>query len=263
MTDIIFSIIIPVYNDEKTIVNAITSVLNQNFQGGLEIIIVNDGSTDSTHCLVDDLIEKKPLKPIRYYRTENYGVSHARNIGISNSIGKFLVFLDSDDLMHVNKLQVTSDIIKFNKNVDVIGHDYSISDGECITSSKKYFISSYLKFVPKHKVLIKNFAATSSWTVRNTNTIMFDEKLRYAEDHDYILRSAFNGMKLFYYSDKLISLDREIMSEGGLSSNHLLMRAGEIKMYLKLYKVNPYLTLLTPFLVLYSISKHLVKFLFR
>lgn len=90
-----FSIIIPTYNRAPTLSRAINSVLHQSFQDH-EIIVVDDGSTDNTgEILQSNFIEYH----ITYYKIENGGVTAARNYGVSKAKGKFLVFLDSDDML--------------------------------------------------------------------------------------------------------------------------------------------------------------------
>jgi len=95
-----FSVIIPLYNKENNIAETIESVLLQSFQD-FEIIIVNDGSTDNSESKVLSLLNDK----IRYFKTENRGVSQARNFAIEKSEGKVLAFLDADDYWYVNHLE--------------------------------------------------------------------------------------------------------------------------------------------------------------
>jgi glycosyltransferase involved in cell wall biosynthesis len=93
------SVIIPVYNGAKFIADAIKSVCMQSYEP-LEIVIVDDGSTDDTSMIV------RSFKGIRYIRQENYGCAAARNIGITQSSGELLAFLDADDYWAANKLNI-------------------------------------------------------------------------------------------------------------------------------------------------------------
>jgi glycosyltransferase involved in cell wall biosynthesis len=93
------SVIIPVYNGAKFIAEAIESVCVQNYEP-LEIIIVDDGSTDDTSSVV------RSFKDIHYIRQENHGCAAARNTGITESRGDLLAFLDADDYWAANKLHV-------------------------------------------------------------------------------------------------------------------------------------------------------------
>lgn len=86
------SIIIPVYNREKYISRCISSVINQTYKN-LEIIIVDDGSTDDSLNIVRSFDDNR----LKIIESENKGVSNARNIGIQNASGKYIMFVDSDD----------------------------------------------------------------------------------------------------------------------------------------------------------------------
>lgn len=95
------SVIIPSFNAERFIEEAIESVLSQTFQD-FEILVIDDGSTDSTQETVFNI----PDSRIRYIYKKNGGASSARNLGIKNAIGKYIAFLDYDDLWMPEKLQL-------------------------------------------------------------------------------------------------------------------------------------------------------------
>ena len=83
------SIIIPVYNGEKYIKRCLDSIFTQSFEN-YEVIIVNDGSTDNTKNILDELKNDK----LKIYNNENHGVSYSRNFGIEHSIGEYIMFVD-------------------------------------------------------------------------------------------------------------------------------------------------------------------------
>lgn len=95
-----FSIIIPAFNRGKTIERTLQSVYIQSADDA-EVIIVDDGSTDNTKDILTEYIHKRGLK---YYYQTNQGVSAARNTGVANANGKYLIFLDSDDTVKFNWL---------------------------------------------------------------------------------------------------------------------------------------------------------------
>ncbi len=111
------SVIMPTYNRKQIIENAINSVLNQTFSS-YELIIIDDGSTDGTE---DFLISKYESsiknKKIKYIKTNNNGVSKARNIGLNKSSGDIIAYLDSDNLWHADYLK------KMIYVLDKYGHD--------------------------------------------------------------------------------------------------------------------------------------------
>jgi len=90
----ILSIIIPVYNSEKSIGDIIAHVLGQDMSG-FELILVNDGSTDNSPKILDNFAKKD--KRVKVFHKTNGGASSARNLGIEKTRGKFLMFLDADD----------------------------------------------------------------------------------------------------------------------------------------------------------------------
>ena len=111
--DIKFSVILPAYNVENYLEQAVDSVLNQNYKNW-ELIIVNDGSTDQT------LKKAKSFKNnnIKVFSTKNKGVANARNVGLKNATGDYVVFLDGDDYLEPWLFKQINTLVKKNSNVD-------------------------------------------------------------------------------------------------------------------------------------------------
>lgn len=126
-----FSVIIPVYNGAATIKRAIESVLAQSWPAH-EIIVVDDGSTDSTAKTVSDFEGR-----IRYIRQDNAGVSAARNNGANQATGDWLAFLDADDWYYPDRLQVHAEWIMRDLKLDFLtgDYDYVRTDGSRISGS--------------------------------------------------------------------------------------------------------------------------------
>lgn len=97
------SIIVPIYNEEEHLERCIESVLNQVYTN-FELLLIDDGSTDNTGEICDKYVLKDSR--IRVFHRENGGVSKARNFGISQAIGEWVMFLDSDDYLFDNALSV-------------------------------------------------------------------------------------------------------------------------------------------------------------
>jgi glycosyltransferase involved in cell wall biosynthesis len=106
-----FSIVIPLYNKEKYIKRAITSVLDQTIQD-FEIIVVNDGSTDNSTNIVKSITDNR----IKLINQENQGVSVARNTGIENTKNEYIAFLDADDKWEPYFLEEIRKLIEINKS---------------------------------------------------------------------------------------------------------------------------------------------------
>ncbi len=176
-------VIIPTYNRRHTLGRAIDSVLIQSLKP-TEIIIVDDGSTDGTQELISI-----NYPDITYIKSENKGVSAARNLGIKHSQSDWLAFLDSDDEWLPNKLEKQSAAISNQKEYKVVHCDEIwFRNGNRVNSKikhQKYGGSIFEKCLPLcvvspsaviiHRVLFKELG-------------LFDENLPACEDYDLWLR---------------------------------------------------------------------------
>lgn len=115
------SIIIPVYNVEKYIRQCLESVINQTYKN-IEIIVINDGTKDGSMKIVEEYLEDKRIKIIN---KNNGGLSSARNKGIEEATGEYIYFLDSDDWIEKDTIEV---LVKNSKDVDIIGANFFYFD---------------------------------------------------------------------------------------------------------------------------------------
>ena len=104
------SIIIPVYNVEKYISKCLDTLVNQTLEE-IELIVVNDGSTDESENIIMKYKEKYPDK-ILYLKKNNGGLSDARNYGVNYAKGEFIAFLDSDDYVELDTYEKVKSVIK-------------------------------------------------------------------------------------------------------------------------------------------------------
>lgn len=116
------SVIVPVYNAEKYIEECVSSIINQSFSD-FELLLIDDGSTDSSGALCDSFAEKDSR--IKVFHKKNEGVSSARNFGIEKSVGKWIVFIDSDD--YVDKDYLKSLYVQ-SQNCDIVSCGFYIVD---------------------------------------------------------------------------------------------------------------------------------------
>ena len=121
---IFFSIIIPVYNAEKYLPECIESILNQNFES-YELIIVNDGSIDKSDLICKEFAEQSGK--IKYYSKSNEGVSVARNVGIENAVGKYIMFVDADDVLYQSALTMLYEKLS-KKSYDYLRYEFHTID---------------------------------------------------------------------------------------------------------------------------------------
>lgn len=112
MNQELITIIVPVYNVEKYLIECINSIINQTYVN-LEIIIVNDGSTDSSLNICNYF--KKIDERIKVINKDNGGLSSARNVGIDIAKGKYIVFIDSDDYVDEKYVEKLYNLVKINK----------------------------------------------------------------------------------------------------------------------------------------------------
>lgn len=128
------SIIVPAYNAEKTIQQCVDSVINQDTKVDYELIIINDGSKDNTEEIVKNINSDK----IILINQENKGFSGARNTGIDASTGKYIMFLDSDDMLVGDCIEHMMKRIK-GEDADIVqGSYYSFVDGSDNLNYSKY-----------------------------------------------------------------------------------------------------------------------------
>lgn len=117
-----FSIIIPVYNVEDYLEQCVNSVLNQSFEGEYEIILVDDGSTDASGQLCEEIKEKNPQKRIKVIHQVNKGLGGARNTGLAVAEGEYIFFVDSDDTISLDALK-SLDAFAVKTDCDIISFD--------------------------------------------------------------------------------------------------------------------------------------------
>lgn len=127
--EVLLSIIIPVYNLEKYIVPCLDSIIRNEgiSRDCYEIIVVNDGSTDSSQQTVENFILQHPDNHISLHNQENKGVSVARNLGLEKAQGKYVWFIDGDDAIFMESIRLIAEVIR-KFDVDVIRIGLTVMD---------------------------------------------------------------------------------------------------------------------------------------
>ena len=120
------SIIIPIYNTESYLIKCLDSVINQTYCN-LEIILVDDGSTDGSKQIIEDY-EKKDSRIVAVYK-KNAGVANARNTGLQISTGEYIGFVDSDDWIEPDMYQELVRVVK-SERIDIVSGNYYFDKGE-------------------------------------------------------------------------------------------------------------------------------------
>ena len=185
------SIIIPIYNAEKYIKKCLDSILKQT-KKELEIILINDGSTDNTEKIIKTYQDKR----IKYFKNDNHGIGYSRNFGIKKSASKYIMFLDSDDY-----LETTACEELFNKaekdNLDIVISDfYKVFNNNLEEIKLPSFENSSLKDNPDIITEYLNpWAKLYSSKLLKDNKIKFVENLKY-EDAPFVIETLDKAKKI-------------------------------------------------------------------
>lgn len=189
------SIIIPCFNAEKTIINTLNSINAQTYKN-FEVIIVNDGSEDNSEEKIKRYICENPSIKINYFFQENRGVSVARNEGIRKACGKYITFIDADDLYHPQFLEILYTILK-DSDVDIACCQYKIVDlnNDFGKEKQKIGIISLLskedmldKYIHKRKSNFSFWGALYKKKIIEENRLQFPAGIKFGEDTEFICK---------------------------------------------------------------------------
>ena len=181
----LLSVIIPLYNKQDYILHTLNSVLSQEFND-YEIVIVDDGSTDNSFQIVKSISDKR----IRIFRKDNGGPSSARNFGVKMAKGEWVLFLDADDTLVENMLNMVADVIHKKCFADVFSYNrYIVGNGKRYLLKRRY-ANGYVLF--PFLSYYKGKLSPSSGCVVIKRAIMlkepFREDLRRYEDTEIFFR---------------------------------------------------------------------------
>lgn len=195
------SIIIPFYNAEKFLDETIESVLKQTYENW-ECILVDDGSSDSSGCIARKNCQED--NRFKYFRQDNSGPSRARNSGFQLSRGKYIQFLDADDVMLPNRLEIILSAYENTNSNIILYTDLMVGENENIKLTSKYnfnttldrdidFYSMY-KYFPNTILFVPGCILFPRNSIEN---IRWDEMISHAEDWDYYLQILKNSKYKF------------------------------------------------------------------
>ena len=185
------SVIVPIYNAEISIKKCIESILNQT-KKELEIILINDGSTDNTEEIIKTFKDKR----IKYYKNKNQGIGKTRNFGIDKATGEYIMFLDSDDYMSNDECELLYKK-SLEDDLDICICDfYRVYDDRKEETKLPNFKSSSLKENPD--IITENlnpWGKIFSKKLIKDNNIRFVENLKY-EDAPFVIEALCNAKKI-------------------------------------------------------------------
>ena len=186
------SIIVPIYNSEKYLNKCIDSLINQT-KKNIEIILVNDGSTDNS----EEIIKEYKDKRIKYYKNKNQGIGKTRNFGIEQATGSYIMFVDSDDYIEKNACEKMYNKA-VNENLDVVLCDFykEYDNGNIEEIHTNSFNNSSLKENPN---IITDYlcpwAKIYDRKLIIDNNIKFVENLKY-EDAPFVIKALCTAKKI-------------------------------------------------------------------
>ncbi|MBQ3967849.1 MAG: glycosyltransferase family 2 protein, partial [Lachnospiraceae bacterium] len=222
------SIIVPMYNSEKVIRRSLDSILEQTYRD-YEVVMIDDGSKDGTAGICAEYVSRDPER-FKYYYQVNAGVSAARNAGIRNSNGKYLAFLDADDKMAANMLELMADAAEKYSAQMVMCSYFKEKNGK--TEEVYFNCPEGLYEGGKEKELFFYLINMNSKKSRPysgirmvlrsfllENDIWFDEKLPRSEDFLFWVKVHYK-LNMVYYLSKT-PLYYYIVNDKSITHNHV------------------------------------------
>lgn len=227
------SVVIPCYNCQRYVYEAIVSACEQTYSN-IEVIVVDDGSTDRSAAIIASIRDSR----LRSYYQSNSGPSAARNTGISHSKGSYIAFLDSDDVWLRNKLEVQHG---FLKGRDIVFCDYFEIDEQGRPVNEHDSSEKHVDKRLKHRLLRGNYVFGSGSAVVLSRKVvdsvgLFDESLRFGEDWEYWTRAAWKGHSFGFCSERLLKI-----RVGTISSTAMITKRDKTQAHEKI--LNSFLTL--------------------
>ena len=199
------SIIVPVFNVAPYLEESISSILSQSFTD-YELLIVDDGSTDGSYEICDQLAEKDSR--IRVFHKENGGVSSARNLGLKNAEGEWICFVDSDDILLPHGLQTMMDGV--SEDVDLVLAGYYEWEGKTLQQDTSGCGNAGI--IDPYQALLMMYPFTDypymgfAWgklfrrSLIGKNNLLFDERIVIKEDTLFVVEYICGIHHLVYYT---------------------------------------------------------------
>lgn len=196
------SLVIPVFNVEEYIGATFSSILKQDFNHNeIELVIIDDGSQDNSIEIINQILLRSDIR-YKIIRQKNAGQSSARNRGIKNAIGKYICFVDSDDILYPSYISdLYININKYNVNVGFCNFSFSKED---LGREKKFYVLSNEEILNrfllrKYPIIVPGIMISK----KILNKLKFVETTRFSEDQIF-LWMLFNECENIVYVDKVL-----------------------------------------------------------
>ena len=229
------SVIITVFNAKKYLAKAVESFLEQN-HADKELLIIDDISTDGTHEIIADFVQKFP-EVIKWIKEKDSGISQARNIALKHANGDLVGFLGADDFLHKNFFAEMDYYIKANSNFDII-----YFNNYCIGASNSFSPSAGVRIDKRNLIKFCPIGSGESFYYRREifEQIKFNEKNRYCMDYELNMALAAtkkpDGKKYLFYPVNITAVFNLDSGENISSANKLKQRLETIAVQLKYSK---------------------------
>ncbi len=200
------SLIIPVYNVEDYLEKALLSVENQTMEN-IEVIIVNDGSTDGSSKIIDKFCERNTNFIV--IDQKNKGLSAARNVGLNVSKGKYIAFMDSDDYIEPNFIEcLYSAAVKNDADIVCCNFNYYFPEKNMKVYMPLTSIPGTFSNTKALKKLILDFGVHYfAWNKLCKRSIFFEHNIRF---YDMYFEDIATSPRLFYHADKIVLLGKAL-----------------------------------------------------
>lgn len=210
------SIIIPAYNSQNSIESCVNSAINQTYKN-IEVIVVDDGSTDDTYQILSRIKEK--YSRLKLIRQENGGVSAARNTAIQNATGDYIAFLDSDDTLTENAVEDMLSLADENTDLVICSYNQLEMKGKKVKKNTPRIYNNPQELLDDFIEYDKDIWGIWNKLFRRDiivdNNILYSTNFSYGEDH------IFNLAYTKYIKNKVVVSDKIVYNyymQGGTHS---------------------------------------------
>lgn len=174
-----YSVIIPVYNAEETLRRCLDSLVRQQFSD-YELLIINDGSTDGSDAICREYANTYSC--VRYFAKENGGVSSARNLGLEQAKGEYILFVDSDDYVSENYFASLSDALE-NAAVDLLMFGYRNFGGASTEwDTGEFYENAEVGVAKRVSSAMQQYLFSSLWSKAFKRQIIKQQNIHFAND---------------------------------------------------------------------------------
>jgi teichuronic acid biosynthesis glycosyltransferase TuaG len=246
------SIILPAYNAQLYIEEAMRSVLEQSYRYW-ELIVINDGSSDDTATIIRRFVDER----ITIIDQSNQGVSVARNVGIERARGEYITFLDADDVLPLDSIEMRVEYLEKNITIDVVHGMMSMRD-ETMKKEKEVRKPFYYNNLLKRILYLDNrLSFTPCYMIRRDKlSVKFQERMSHAEDIIFLIQLSLSDLtlgyldkRIYYYRLHLASVSHNLeglkegylllidyLNDSSIAYHHtIVMRLKLFKLFLKWY----------------------------